>query len=148
MTAEGETGPEGPPRESAEDDADVSVAAVGGARLSAPGTFTLVWGVSALAVAAIDAADGVGPVEGFAAVAGLVALVAVAADLLFDRRPGTTVFLFVGVPALLGAGLAGFEGTLLTAVGLAVVGIATLGRVYGLPGEDEPEAEGDETEEA
>ena len=127
--------------ESADDDRDVSVAAVGGTRLSAPGTFVLVWGLSALALVAVDAADGVGAVEGFAAVAGVVALLAVAADLVLDRRPGTTVFLFVGVPALLGAGLAGFEGTLLTAAGLGVVGIATLGRVYGLPGESEPEPE-------
>lgn len=132
--------------ESADDDPDVTVAAIGGTRLSAPGTFTLVWGLSALALAAIDAADGLGLVEAFAGAAGAVALVAVLADLAFDRQPGTTVFLFVGVPALLGAGLAGFQGTLLTAVGLGVVGIATLGRVYGLPGESEPEVEA-ETEE-
>jgi hypothetical protein len=127
--------------ESAGEETDVSVAAVGGTRLSAPGTFTLVWGLSALALAAIDAADGLGAVEAFAAVAGVVGLLAVLADLLFDRRPGTTVFLLMGVPALLGAGLAGVEGTLLSAAGLAVVGVATLGRVYGLPGEEAPGAD-------
>jgi hypothetical protein len=131
--------------EPAGEETDVSVAAVGGTRLSAPGTFTLVWGLSALALAAIDAADGVGTVAAFATVAGLVAVLA---DFAFDRRPGTTVFLFVGVPALLGAGLAGFEGRLLSAVGLAVVGVAMLGRVYGLPGEDDPTVEtGDAAEE-
>jgi hypothetical protein len=129
--------------ESADDDADVSVAAVGGTRLSAPGTFTLIWGVSALALLAIDTVDGVGAVEAFAAAAGAVGLLAVFTDLLFDRRPGATVFLFMGVPALLGAGLAGFEGTLLTAAGLGVVGVATLGRVSGLPGESDPETETD-----
>ncbi|MFC7229371.1 hypothetical protein N0B31_18370 [Salinirubellus salinus] len=134
--------------EPAGEETDVSVAAVGGTRLSAPGTFTLVWGLSALALAAIDAADGVGTVAAFATVAGLVAVLAVLADFAFDRRPGTTVFLFVGVPALLGAGLAGFEGRLLSAVGLAVVGVAMLGRVYGLPGEDDPTVEtGDAAEE-
>lgn len=127
--------------ESADDDADVSVAAVGGTRLSAPGTFTLIWGVSALALLAIDTVDGVGAVEAFAAAAGVVGLLAVFADLLFDRRPGATVFLFMSVPALLGAGLAGVKGTLLTAAGLGVVGVATLGRVSGLPGESAPEAE-------
>jgi hypothetical protein len=130
------------------DGPDVSVAAVGGARLSAPGTFTLVWGLSALALAAIDAADGIGAVEGFAAVAGLVGLAAVALDMFADRRPGTTVFLFMGVPALLGAGLAGFDSKLLSAAGLAVVGIATLGRVYGLPGESDPDDEEEEGSEA
>jgi hypothetical protein len=48
---------------------DVSVTTVGGARLSAPGTFTLVRAPSALALVATDAADGMEAVEGFAAFA-------------------------------------------------------------------------------
>jgi hypothetical protein len=108
-----------------------------------PATFALIWGLSSLALAAIDAARALDAVFAFALVASVVGVGVALADLLFDRRPGTTVFLLMGVPALLGAGLAGLDTRILSAVGLAVVGIATLGRVYGLPGEDDPETQTD-----
>jgi hypothetical protein len=99
--------------------------------VSADGAYALLWGVVALAAAALSFDGSVGVVVALAGVAGAVGLYAAARDFLRGRPPTNLEYLWMGTPALLGAGVAALDGRLLPAGGLAVVALATLVEGYG-----------------
>jgi len=99
--------------------------------LSGDGAYALLWGVVALAAAALSFDGSLGAVVVLAGFAGTVGLYAAARDLLRGRPPATLEYLWLGTPALLGAGTAALEGHLLPAGGLGVVALATLVEGYG-----------------
>ena len=99
--------------------------------VSADGAYALLWGVVALAAAALSFDGSVGVVVALAGLAGAVGLYAAARDLLRGRPPTNLEYLWMGTPALLGAGVAALDGRLLPAGGLAVVALATLVEGYG-----------------
>jgi hypothetical protein len=98
--------------------------------LSTDGAYALLWGVVALVAAAL-AFDGSLAVAGLAGVAGGVGLYAAGNDLLRGRSPASLEYLWMGTPALLGAGVSALDGRLLAAGGLGVVAAATLVEGYG-----------------
>ena len=99
--------------------------------ISSDGAYVLLWGVVALVAAALSFDGSVDPVAGLAGLAGAVGLYAAARDLLRGRPPASLEYLWMGTPALLGAGVAAFDGRLLAAGGLGVVALATLVEGYG-----------------
>jgi hypothetical protein len=98
--------------------------------LSGDGAYALLWGVVALAAAALAFDGSADPLVGLAGFAGSVGLYAAARD-LSGRPPTTLEYLWMGTPALLGAGIAALSGRLLVAGGLGVVALATLVEGYG-----------------
>jgi len=98
--------------------------------LSGDGAYALLWGVVALAAAALAFDGSADPLVGLAGVAGGVGLYAAVRD-LSGRPPAGLEYLWMGTPALLAAGVAALDGRLLTAGGLGVVALATLVEGYG-----------------
>ncbi|MEF8843554.1 MAG: hypothetical protein V5A62_18335, partial [Haloarculaceae archaeon] len=94
------------------------------------GAYALLWGVVALAAAALAFDGSADPLVGLAGFAGGVGLYAAVRD-LSGRPPRTLEYLWMGTPALLGAGVAALSGRLLVAGGLGVVALATLVEGYG-----------------
>ena len=99
--------------------------------LSSDGAYALLWGVVAIVAAALSFDGSVDPVAGLAGVTGAVGFYTAARDLLRGRPPASLEYLWMGTPALLGAGIAAFDGRLLAAGGLGVVALATLVEGYG-----------------
>ena len=99
--------------------------------LSTDGAYALLWGVIALAAAVLSFDGSIDPVPGLAGIAGAVGVYAVARDLLRGRPPASLEYLWMGTPALLGAGVATLDGRFLAAGGLGVVALATLVEGYG-----------------
>jgi len=108
--------------------------------LSGDGAYALLWGVVALAAAALVFDGSADPLVGLAGFAGGVGLYAAVRD-LSGQPPTTLEYLWMGTPALLGAGLAAFSDRLLVAGGLGVVALATLVEGYGWFGAGTDEGE-------
>jgi hypothetical protein len=116
--------------------------------VSSDGAYALLWGVVALLAAALSFDGSVDLVVGLAGFTGAVGGYAVVRDLRHGRPPSTLEFLWMGTPALLGAGVAALGGRYLAAGGLGVVALATLVEGYGWfgAGTDEAGDGGDEAE--